>query len=236
MKKVVYVALSLGCLILLLGCQENEFETGIPQSVDREVLVVSQPEDASAFFNGRRVGQTPMKFLIRDDTNLVLEKEGYIRQALLLNSKSAPTVVVKLVKTHGGLPLVHPQAIGGDSPIIEKSAPVPPKPHKKFKREAEPIETAQNTPIPPPQNMETGTTPLPAPSQKIIDYQTMREIKTALRQGMISKVQYRQIQAKIREKRAADISALRKALDERKITRDQYNRLARKIKLKYEGD
>ncbi len=76
--------------------------TGEDDAVDTSVLIASQPSDAKIILKGAHVGNTPMKLLVRGDTNVVLEKEGFVKHALLITPKSDPNLVVQLVPSEEG--------------------------------------------------------------------------------------------------------------------------------------
>ncbi len=93
-------------MLLISGCTSEEKE--VPQAVavamsvpaqeaDREILIASRPSEAQVLLKDAVVGTTPMKMLIRDDTNVVLKKDGYVRQAVMITRNSDPNMVIELV-------------------------------------------------------------------------------------------------------------------------------------------
>jgi hypothetical protein len=233
-----------------LGCA-NEGE--VPQAVavamtapqeaaDKEVLIASQPAGAKILLKGAEVGATPMKLLIRGDTNVLLEKEGYVQQALMLTPKSDPNVVVTLVPAAGAAaaPPAEPgvavaAADTGAAKGSGKSSGK--KPGKADEKAGEPpAADAAGTgtgapavePAPPP-------APAPPPPPAKTEYTTMRQIKDALKAGKITKAEYSHWQGIIRQKREVEFEAAKKDLRDHKITEAQYDDRIRAIRLKYEG-
>ena len=204
-----------------------------PQEVaDKEVLIATVPTGAKILLKGAEVGATPMKLLIRDDTNVVIEKEGYVRQALMLTPKSDPNVVVTLVPAEGAVAVAVAEPAAEtesqrptSSKTTKKTEKTGDKPKEETTGEGAATETAP-TPDPPP-----AATP---PASKT-EYASMRQIKEALHAGKITKAEYSHWQGIIRQKRQAEYDATRKALEEKKITKAEYEAKIRAIKLKYEG-
>lgn len=245
---------TLALVAAALGCSR---EGEVPQAVavamtapqeaaDKEVLIATQPAGAKILLKGAEVGATPMKMLIRGDTNLVLEKEGYVRQALMLTPKSDPNVVVTLVPAEGEV--AAPSAEPAPTPADQGSHRSSGKSGKKSDKPAG--EPATETAAAPPADGAgtTGTggaapavepapppapTPPPAPAKTV--YTTMRQIKDALRAGKITRAEYAYWQGIIRQKRQAEFDATAADLRAHKITKDQYEQKMRAIKLKYEG-
>jgi hypothetical protein len=255
-EEIMMRALTIIALVAAaLGCSR---EGEVPQAVavamtapqeaaDKEVLIASQPTGAKILLKGAEVGATPMKLLIRTDTNVVLEKEGFLRQALMLTPKSDPNVVVTLVPAEGGIaPAVDPAAAGappaadpGSQKASGKGSKKPDKADDKPAGEAPAAagaadtDTAASGTAAPPAT-ETPATGAP-PAAKKTEYATMRQIKEALHAGKITKQEYSYWQGIIRQKRQAEYDAARKDLRDRKLTDAQYEERIRAIKLKYEG-
>ncbi len=72
----------------------------------------------------------------------------------------------------------------------------------------------------------------PPPPSK---YTNMLQLKTDLRNRVITKAEYKAHQRKIRELRAAEFDQLKKDLKARKITKRQYKTRIKEVKNKYEG-
>ena len=203
-------------------------------TVDKEVLVASQPSEATVVLKGAKVGETPMKLLIRGDTNIILEKEGYVQQALMITPKSEPNMVVTLVPLDGAEPAEDDEEVEQ-----EEAASSTAKKKKSIKKK-----TGGNDPAP---SADTGeedekdkvveSPPSPAPETKTKkpSYNTMAQIKKAIREGKITKAEFRKYQAEIRRKRAAEVEATKKAYQQGKLTKAQYKEKIRSIKIKYEG-
>ncbi len=225
--------------------------TAPQESADKEVLIASQPTGAKVLLQGAEVGATPMKLLIRGDTNVVLEKDGYVRQALMLTQKSDPNVVVTLV------PSTEPQAVAvvapeaaapeaaaadqrpssgksssrkGSEKAEDKSVAAAPQPPDV---PAQPEPAAAATPAPA-QPEPAKATPAPAAPKKT-EYANMRQLKDALRAGAITRDEYASWQATIRKNRQAEYDATEKDLRDGKITESQYKDKIRAIRAKYEG-
>jgi len=206
--------------------------TAPQEAADKEVLIATQPTGAKILLKGAEVGATPMKLLIRGDTNVVLEKEGYIRQALMLTPKSDPNVVVTLVPAEGAAAEPETVATSVDPGSPKTSGKSGKKTGKTEDKAAEGTGTtgaAVTEAAPPP------ATPPPPPQPAKIEYTTMRQIKDLYHAGKITKTEYSYWQGIIRQKRQAEYDATRKDLEAHKITKAQYEETIRAIKLKYEG-
>jgi len=243
---MIRILMILALVAAALGCSS---EGEVPQAVavamtmpqeaaDKEVLIATQPSGAKILLKGAEVGASPMKLLIRGDTNVVLEKEGYVRQALMLTPKSDPNVVVTLVPAEGAAAEPTPETVA--AAVGPGSTKTSGKTSKKTtgktegKVEEKPAEGAGTT--------GTGVTevapptppPTPPPAAKT-EYTTMRQIKNAYSAGKITKTEYSYWQGIIRQKRQAEFDATKKDLAAHKITKAQYEETIRAIKLKYEG-
>ena len=226
----------------LLGACSNDSE--VPQAVavtapaptaDKEVLVASQPSEATVVLKGAKVGVTPMKLLVRGDTNIILEKEGYVQQALMITPNSEPNLVVTLVP----LDTAEPAENGDEEAEQEAAASHTAKKKKSTKKKTEEAEPAPSTdtgeedekdevvPSPPSPSPETKT--------KKPSYNTMAQLKKAIREGKITKAEFRKYQAEIRRKRAVEMGAAKKAYQQGELTKTQYKKKIRSIKIKYEG-
>ncbi len=237
------IVLAILASALLCACS-NDSE--VPQAVavamttpapaaDKEVLVASQPSEATVVLKGAKVGVTPMKLLVRGDTNIILEKEGYVQQALMITPNSEPNLVVTLVPLDG----VEPAQDDNEEAEQEEAASHTAKKKKSTKKKtagAEPVPSTDTgeeeekdvvAPSPPPPSPETKT--------KKPSYNTMAQIKKAIREGKITKAEYRKYQAEIRRKRAVEIAAAKKSYQQGKLTKTQYKEKIRSIKIKYEG-
>jgi len=248
MSRKLSVALLLAAAFT--GCaSETEQPRGPAVSVapagaaDRQVLVASVPPGATVILKGAPVGETPMKLLVRDETNLILEKEGYVRQAVLITPTSDPNLVVELEPAgdEGAVEVAAEGDVGeatSEEGLAGKAAGSPKKKPSGGATKAEPEpEKAPPVPIEPEPAPEPEAKAPAAPSGGAKDkvYTTMRQLKDDLSKGIITKDDYRKWQAEIRKKRAADLEALERDLRERKITKDEYEKKVREIKLKYEG-
>lgn len=240
--------------LMATACQEDgqlpsAAQVAVPsgtQAFDKEVLVASQPSDAKIFLKGAEVGATPMKLLVRGDTNLILEKEGFVKQALLITPRSEPNVVVRLVpddaegdgeaEVEETDPSDTPQTDDdGDSSSTAKTA------KKKTKKSGDEGETASEDP---PEESVTAPEPEPDPvpdpkaeasKAKKKVYTTMRQIKDDLSKGIITRDEYRKWQTEIRKERAQELQDLEKAYRAGEMTKSEFKDKVREIKLKYEG-
>jgi len=210
-----------------------------PQAdADKEVLIASQPTGAKILLKGAEVGATPMKLLIRDDTNVVLEKDGYVKQALMLTPKSDPNVVVTLVPSGEEVAAaeVAPTAAPAEADKAPKAGAAKAG-GKKTGKEEDGAGTATGTGAaePAPAPAEPPKEAAPEPPPKPAGYTTMRQIKDAYRAGKITKADYNYWQGIIRQKRQAEFDQVKKDLRDGKITEAQYEERIRAIKAKYEG-
>jgi len=251
------LAAAMTALALCLGCQEdphpkpaaNVTVRPATPAIDKEVLVASQPSDAEVFLKGAKVGTTPMKLLVRGDTNLILEKEGYVKQALLITPKSNPNLVVELVpsgdESEAQAPEeVAPEEAGEDAREEEqKKADERRGSGKKGKKsgkegagdEANDDGAAETGTAAAPE-LETEPEKEAAPAKpKKKTYTTMRQLKEDLSKGIITRQEFRKWQGEIRKKRSVDLQAAEKAYRAGEMTRDEYRKKVREIKLKYEG-
>lgn len=244
-------------LALCLGCQEdpqpqpaaNVTVRPATPAVDKEVLVASQPSDAEVFLKGAKVGTTPMKLLVRGDTNLILEKEGYVKQALLITPKSDPNLVVELVPSGDEEETEAPDEAApeeageevregdqkktgghrGSGKKGKKAGKEDKGDEAKDDETAETVTAAAPEPEPEPEKKAAPAKP------KKKTYTTMRQLKDDLSKGIITRQEYRKWQGEIRKKRAVDLQAAEKAYRAGEMTRDEYRKKVREIKLKYEG-
>ncbi len=76
----------------------------------------------------------------------------------------------------------------------------------------------------------------PTPPKVISKYTNMRQLKTDLRNRVITKAEYRTHQLKIRELRALEYAQLKNDLRARKITKGEYKTRIREVRNKYEGN
>ncbi|MCP4600407.1 MAG: tetratricopeptide repeat protein [Proteobacteria bacterium] len=76
----------------------------------------------------------------------------------------------------------------------------------------------------------------PTPPKKSPKYVNMRQLKVDLRNGVITKVEFKTHQLKIRELRAAEYGQLKRDLRARKITKREYKIRIREVRNKYEGN
>jgi hypothetical protein len=234
------VAAALGCSSEGEVPQAVAVAMTVPQeAADKEVLIATQPTGAKILLKGAEVGASPMKLLIRGDTNVVLEKEGYVRQALMLTPKSDPNVVVTLVPAEGAVAAADPApetAAAADQESAKASGKTGKKTTGKTEEKAgdKTAEGADTTgapavaPAPPP-------APTPPPQPAKVEYTTMRQIKDAYHAGKITKSEYSYWQGIIRQKREAEFEAAKKDLKAHVITDSQYDEKIRAIRVKYEG-
>jgi serine/threonine-protein kinase len=97
---------------------------------------------------------------------------------------------------------------------------------------AEAPATAVASPSAPTQAPAHGVTPLLDPEA----YNDMQSLKTALKQGRITRSEYAAHQAKIRQKRAAEYERLKAEYRAGNITRGEYKRRVAAVRRKYEGN
>ena len=201
-------------------------------TADMEILIASQPSEATVVLKGAQVGETPMKLLVRGDTNIILEKEGYVQQALMITPKSEPNLVVTLVPLDGAEPVED----GDEEAEQEAAASSTAKKKKSTKKKTGGAEPAPSTDTGEEDEKDkVAPSPSPETKPKKPSYNTMAQIKKAIREGKITKAEYRKYQAEIRRKRAVDVAAAKKAYKQGTLTKAQYNKKIRSIKIKYEG-
>ncbi len=235
------IVLAILASALLCACS-NDSE--VPQAVamtasapaaDKEVLIASQPSEATVVLKGAKVGATPMKLLVRGDTNIILEKEGYVQQALMITPNSEPNLVVTLVPLDG----VATAQDGDEEAEQEEAASGTAKKKKSTKKKTGGKDPAPSTDTGEEEEKEvvapSPPSPSPEPKTKKPSYNTMAQIKKAIREGKITKAEFRKYQAEIRRKRAVEIDTAKKAYQQGQLTKAQYKEKIRSIKLKYEG-
>lgn len=201
---------------------------------DQEVLVATEPSGAKVILKGAEVGTTPMKLLVRGNTNVVLEKEGYVKQALMITPESDPNLVITLVPSGEAAAEDEPEPAVGPTATAKKGK------GKKGKEEAapaeeKPVEAAAAPAEKPAEEKPAEAAPAPPPPPKKKSYSNMRQLKQAYAAGEITKLEFRQWQNTFKQKRAAELRQLEQDYDDDKITKAEYKQKAREIRLKYEG-
>jgi hypothetical protein len=203
------------------------------KNADQEVLIATVPDGADVMLAGAKVGVTPFRMLVRGNTNVVLEKAGYVRQALLITPESEPNMVVELVAdaTASADGETEPAAEGAGSKTAVK----------KVDKEKGKTGGAEGATEPPAGDGATKEPEAPAPESAVSKakgkvYETMAELKQDLRAGRITEADYRRWQAEIREKRAAELVQLKNDYAAGKLTKAEYAAKAKQIKNKYEGN
>ena len=206
-------------------------------TADKEVLVASQPSGATVVLKGAKVGETPMKLLVRGDTNVILKKEGYVQQALMITPNSEPNLVVTLVPLDDEEPAENGDEEVGQEEVASGTATTGKK--KSVKKKTGGAEPAPSIDTGEEDEKDKGVAspPSPGPDPKIKkpSYNTMKQIKRAIREGKITKAEFRKYQAEIRRKRAVEVAAAKKDYQQGKLTKTQYKEKIRSIKIKYEG-
>ena len=117
-----------------------------------------------------------------------------------------------------------------ETPLVSKEPPVPAAQEVGTQPDTKESDAYPLQPRPLP-----VASPQPKPKASLPAYDTMRKIKTGVRTGRISRVQYDMYQAEIRRKRHVEYEATKKRYREGKMTRDQYDQTIRRIRAKYEG-
>jgi len=237
-------------LLFFSGCSNDPevpqavaIATSIPvEKADQEVLIASNPAGAQVLLKNAEVGKTPMKLLVRGDTNVVLKKEGYVEQAIMITPKSDPNIVVDLVESSVVDSVVKPVVVEmaavpdtgaesgkRESPYHKKSKS---KSRSKLESSAEPKPEPELKPEPEPELVNTA--PAVAPAAKPT-YNTMRELKNAIRAREITKAEYRMYQKSIRNKRTKEYGEVKAKYSAGKITKAEYKQQIKAIRIKYEG-
>ncbi len=262
-------------ILLALGCQGSdsapaaaEPDEGEPaaraEDADKEVLIASRPDGADVLLDGAKVGVTPMKMLLRGKTNVLLDKQGYVQQALLITPDSEPNIVVELVPSEeesrgdAGAEQGGEQAVADEEEEEEEEEPDesgsgsrkrgvagaksggsdkekqgeksdPEKESAASEGEGEGDEAAAAA------GDESGSGQDKKSSAKSKVYQNMDQLKRDLRDGKISREEYRKWQAKLRAARFRELAELKKRYEAEEISRDDFRRMAAEIKSRYEG-
>lgn len=214
-----------------------------PLSPSVEVLIVTQPEEAQILAEGQVLGKTPMKITIREDTNLVLEKEGFVRQAVMLTTKSEPNLVVRLLPSGDkdkSETLAEEKSKRRASRKKDKPAPDP----KTDSRISKETKTEPSTPVAAHRPEEEAAKAAVAaashkpasqkkPARPKLD--TMRKCKDAYNNGLITRADYQTATQEIRRRLNEEIDALKSRYRNGEVTKAQYRQQARDIKMRYEG-
>lgn len=202
---------------------------------DKEVLVATEPSGATVILKGAEVGTTPMKLLVRGNTNVVLDKEGYVKQALMITPESDPNLVITLVPS-GEAEEEEDEGAAGPTATAKKGK------GKKGKDEAEaepaeekPAEAAAAPAEKPPEEKPAEAAPAPPPPPKKKNYTNMRQLRQALANGEITHAEAKQWQNKFKQMRAAEYEKAKQDYEDDKLTKAEYKQKLREIKLKYEG-
>jgi hypothetical protein len=223
--------------VFVLGCDAGPAPGAEPRpalpsgatNADQEVLIATVPDGAEVMLSGARVGVTPFRMLVRGNTNIVLEKTGYVRQAILITPESEPNLVVELV--------ADPAAAAEDGADDEEDDRARAAVKKAVKDKAGGADAEADRPA---GDGATKEPEAPAPEStaakaKSKVYDDMFELKQDLRAGKITEADYRRWQQVIRDKRAAELSQLKQDLAGGKLTKAEYEAKAKQIKNKYEG-
>lgn len=205
---------------------------------DKEVLIATEPAGAKVILKNAEVGTTPMKLLVRGNTNVVLEKEGYVKQALMITPDSEPNLVITLVPS-GETPKDAEDAVeaGGASAGMAKKG----KGKKGGEAEEAPAEAAAEPEAQPAEAAEAEKQPaltkpdIKPPEPKKKSYSNMRQLKQALASGEITHAEAKQWQNKLKQMRAAEYEKAKQDYEDDKLTKAEYKQKIREIKIKYEG-
>ena len=190
---LLLVALLLSASVTLLGGCDDGPESAGPPAVaptDKEVSLVTKPAGADVLIGGAKVGTTPMTLTVRDETNVVLEKPGYIKQATLVTPDGESEVSVELAVSDDV-----PEVPGPDEDL---PADAPAKVKKKKKpryNTMRKIKTAH----------KAGRITRPQYDKYRLEIRRKRQVeydkaKDALRSGRITKPQYKKRTQAIRRK------------------------------------
>ncbi len=220
--------------------------TTAPSGQDKGVLLASRPAQAKVFLKGAEIGETPLKLLVTEEMNLVLQRDGYVRQAVWVTKDSKTNLIVDLIQSPPNDCCPCDAMAEPEGDVALAAGPPPQKGSgkrstKKIQQTSATLQKDEGSGKPAPVVQPAVQEPEPPPPEPVVTpapsktYSTMRELKTALRTGTIDKTIYRQVQAEIRRKRQLELDAVKKAYRAEKITKDQYKQKVREIKLKYEG-
>lgn len=246
--------------LLLLGCDDSApgavpvapqplpgaTATGSPQN--KGVLLASRPSNVKVMLKGAEIGQTPVKLLVSEDMNLVLEQPGFVRQAVLVTRETRPNLIVDLVPSSTDCcPCDGAQAVPSFEPTAAPKVKSSKKRVKSDKVELSPelVAAAQAKLAAAnqkqPAETESGAIkpavePPNTPPKSAQAYTTMAALKRDIRAGKIDKATFRKFQNQIRAKRQVDLDKLKSDYKEGKIDKAEYKKRTREIKLKYEGE
>jgi uncharacterized membrane protein len=207
-------------------------------AADKEVLVATEPAGAKVILKGAEVGTTPMKLLVRGNTNVVLDKEGYVKQALMITPESEPNLVIQLVPAGEGAAEAEVAPAGPTATAKKGSG------KKKAKAEDEAAgepagEAAEDKPAEaaaedkPAEAAAVAPPPEAKPKKKT--FTNMRQLKQALAKGEITQADFRYWQTVLKQKRAKEVEAAKADYKAGKITKLEYKQKVNAIKKKYEG-
>jgi hypothetical protein len=200
---------------------------------DKEVLVATEPAGAKVILKGAEVGTTPMKLLVRGNTNVVLEKEGYVKQALMITPESEPNMIIKLEPAGEGEAEAEVAPTGVTATAKKGGKGKKGKAGDEAATEDKPAETAAAETEEKP--AETAPAAAPAPTPKKKSYTNMKQLKQDYHAGKITKADFAYWQSILKQKRAKEIGQLKADYKAGKITKIEYKQKANAIKQKYEG-
>ncbi len=106
---------------------QNAVDEKLAVKRPREILIATRPDGAAVLIEGARVGDTPVKVTVNGDTNVLIQKDGFAPQAVLLSPASDPNLIVQLIPLNDraqpdGGKLIG--AVGGDGATEEKMSAV----------------------------------------------------------------------------------------------------------------
>jgi len=203
-------------------------------AVDQEVLIATIPEGADVLLAGARVGGTPFRMLVRTPTNVVLEKEGYVRQAILVTPDGEPNMVVELVADESG-ETEEGKEEDGDEDADRAAGRKPAKGKEQVAAAAQEVGEDEQPGTGTGGQVEAEQVETAAPKGKGKTYDNMADLKRDHRAGRISAADYRHWQSVIRARRAEELERLRQEYAEGKLTKAEYRNKTNAVKNKYEG-
>ncbi|MCU0664910.1 MAG: PEGA domain-containing protein, partial [Myxococcota bacterium] len=172
-------------------------------SGNTEVRLESRPPGAKILLGEAELGTTPMTIKITAQTSLILDLPGYVRQAVLLTPSSQPHLSVDLVPAPAAetqrpiAPTAAPKttkASRSESPRKQSSA------KSSSKSSSNASSPAPATPIPPGDSATKDPAASKDSSKPGKAFDTMRQVKEALRKGEIDRNGYKAAQTDIRRR------------------------------------
>jgi serine/threonine-protein kinase len=236
----------------------------VPEPQLRTVRIVSSPRNASVVLQGVELGKTPYKLQFRQETTLTLSLPGYEPATLTVSSSSEPNIAVDLVRSQEtSYSSAHDTSGRANTkrPTTQPAGPGP-EPEQPTAEAAAPAlqdtgpAPAVALPAPPPGPARTtvsavvGTAPAqPAAARNLTRRERQRAMlsqgspyhnvvaaKRAYRAGQLDATLYDDVIWVLKAQRNNEIAQEKTNYRRALISRNEYERRVRRIKLAYEGE